>query len=157
MSVRLNHVFAKGKLLGVQSSDIEEELVIPLSRPDFQKKNRQGTLDNLHLSVSLSQIPKRSFLNRPLLKNSSLGLDPSDANFHSINAQSSNTQDYESYVLVGFTREEIISTCLCPATPTSTCSKWMNGQKRNTPKQTQTVLKGLKSLSTSRCRCSTAA
>ena len=65
--MQLNHIFIKGKVLGVESSDILDELVIPLARPVLQmSRNDRSQIDNLAVSISPQAIPRRSFLNPPL-------------------------------------------------------------------------------------------
>ena len=59
-----------------------------------------STADNLHLSISLNRIPKKSFLNKPLMKNSMLGLDGGDSNFTSLNNASNPKSNFESIVVV---------------------------------------------------------
>lgn len=83
-------MFVKGKLLGVKESDIEDEMFIPLSRP--VKGDAEMGNDNLQMSISMSHIPKRSFLNGPLMKNSFL-----EDNFQSGGFNTSN--NYESFIL----------------------------------------------------------
>lgn len=91
----------KGRLLGVEAQDIEEELFIPLSRPLSQPDARQPpTMDNLHLSITLNNIPKRSFLNPPL-KNSFFGFEGSGFEPPSINSLAMSKANFESNFMVG--------------------------------------------------------
>ena len=72
--VQLNHIFVRGKILGVESRDIEENLVIPLSRPYTEVDKFIEKEGSLMRTVSPNQMPSNTFFNNINTTTNSLNL-----------------------------------------------------------------------------------
>ena len=72
--MQLNHIFVRGKILGVESRDIEENLVIPLSRPYTEVDKFIEKEGSLMRTASPNQMPSNTFFNNINTTSKSLNL-----------------------------------------------------------------------------------